>query len=239
MRVELAAITAGYGDTVVLRDLNLVLPSGKVTAVLGPNGAGKTTLLRVTSGLIQPTSGTVVAGHRNLTGRSPDTFAREGICHITEGRAIFPSLSVRENLRLFAPPGRESSAAERAIEEFPKLGQRLRQLAGTMSGGEQQMLAAARAYMADASVVLLDEVSMGLAPIIVDEVFEFVHVLAASGIGLLIVEQYVNKALALADFVYVMARGSFVFAGEPTELETSDVFTRYLGEHSASAEASV
>src|SRR5207245_10118312 len=166
---------------------------------------------------------------RDVTGESVEPRAQHGVCYVTEGRSVFPGLTVRDNLRLFAVPGQEADGLERAVSAFPKLGQRLDQLAGTMSGGEQQMLALARAYARRADVILLDEVSMGLAPIIVDEIFEFLARLAAEGTSLVIVEQYVAKALALADFVYVLVRGRLVFAGEPGEADDGAILGHYLG----------
>jgi branched-chain amino acid transport system ATP-binding protein len=236
VRLDLDHVTAGYGDTLALRDVSLTVPSGKVVALLGPNGAGKTTLLAVASGLLPARHGKVVLDRRDVSGHSPDALVRQGLCHVTEGRAVFPGLTVRDNLRMFAPAGNESDAIDRAIEAFPKLGQRLSQIAGTMSGGEQQMLALSRAYARRAPLVLLDEVSMGLAPIIVDEIFDFIAMLAADGSSLLIVEQYVSKALAVADLVYLLARGRIVFAGEPAELAGSDIFHQYLGAEAASAD---
>jgi branched-chain amino acid transport system ATP-binding protein len=150
------------------------------------------------------------------------------VCHVPEGRGIFPTLTVRENLMLQVTSGHEDSVG-RAIDAFPILGQRVSQLAGTLSGGEQQMLALARAYISDPRIMLLDEVSMGLAPKIVDEIFLFLERIAAEGASLLLVEQYVTRALALADYVYMMNRGNLVFVGEPSELEEEDVFVRYLG----------
>jgi branched-chain amino acid transport system ATP-binding protein len=152
-----------------------------------------------------------------------------GVCHVPEGRGVFPSLTVRENLTLFAAREQRRDAQERAVSAFPPLGARLDQIAGSMSGGEQQMLALARAYIRPAPVVLLDEVSMGLAPKLVDEIFEFLHRLAAEGRSLLIVEQFVAKALAIADYVYLLNRGRVVFAGEPSELADTDVFAQYVG----------
>jgi branched-chain amino acid transport system ATP-binding protein len=229
MRLELRGITAGYGDTVVLRDVDLVVPSGTAVALLGPNGAGKTTLLSVASGLVRPRSGTVLLDGGDVTLLSPDERVGRGLCHVTEGRSVFRALSVRDNLRMFARKGTDAASIEAAIEAFPRLGERLDQLAGTMSGGEQQMLALARAYVSGASVILLDEVSMGLAPIVVNEIFAFLDRLAAENRSLLVVEQYVSKALALADHVHLLSRGRIVFAGEPVELQGSDIFARYLG----------
>ena len=226
--LELTGIAAGYGGATVLRGVDLVVPDGSVAALLGPNGAGKTTLLRVASGLLTPSAGTMTLDGEDVTGAAPDRLVRRGVCHIPEGRGVFPSLSVRDNLRVFAEPG-DDEGIDRAIAAFPRLGERLNQVAGTMSGGEQQMLALARATVRRPRVVLLDEVSMGLAPRIVDVIFEFLTRLAAQGCSLLLVEQYVEKALAVADVVYVLSRGETSFAGDPAELEGEDVFAKYLG----------
>jgi branched-chain amino acid transport system ATP-binding protein len=225
---ELRDIAAGYGETTVLRDVSLVVPPASVVALLGPNGAGKTTLLRVASGLLRPDAGALVLDGDDLTGASPHRLSGRGVCHVPEGRGIFPTLSVRENLVLQVT-GNAAEAIARSVDAFPVLGQRLSQLAGTLSGGEQQMLALARAYVGEPRVILLDEVSMGLAPKIVDEIFAFLERLAREGGSLLLVEQYVNRALALADYVYLLNRGRLVFVGEPAELDEEEIFVRYLG----------
>jgi branched-chain amino acid transport system ATP-binding protein len=227
--LELDGITAGYGDAAVLRDVTVTVPAGSKVALIGPNGAGKTTLLRVASGLLIPQRGRVLLDGDNVTGRPPDDLAARGICHVPEGRGVFPNLTVAQNLRLFARPGEEAQAQERAVDAFPRLGERLGQLVGTMSGGEQQMVALARAYVRQPRVVLLDEVSMGLAPKVVDEIFVFLDRLAAEGASLLVVEQFVTKALAIADFVFLLGRGQVNFVGEPSELAGDDIFTRYAG----------
>jgi branched-chain amino acid transport system ATP-binding protein len=227
--LELDGITAGYGDAAVLRDVTVTVPAGSKVALIGPNGAGKTTLLRVASGLLIPQRGHVRLDGDNVTGRPPDDLAARGICHVPEGRGVFPNLTVAQNLRLFARPGEEAQAQERAVDAFPRLGERLGQLVGTMSGGEQQMVALARAYVRQPRVVLLDEVSMGLAPKVVDEIFVFLDRLAAEGASLLVVEQFVTKALAIADFVFLLGRGQVNFVGEPSELAGDDIFTRYAG----------
>lgn len=229
MRLELENVTAGYGDTTVLRDVVLTVPAGRVVALLGPNGAGKTTTLSVASGLVRPRSGRVLLDRNDVTGATPNELVDRGLCHVTETGAVFPGLTVADNLRMFAPKGQEAEAIERAVHAFPRLSERLKQVAGTMSGGEQRMLALARTYGRLPPVVLLDEVSMGLAPIVVDEIFEFLARLAADGTSLLVVEQYVSRVLAIADLVYVLVRGRIVFAGEPAELEGSDLLERYLG----------
>ena len=227
--LELRNVVAGYGTTRVLRDVCLTVPDGAVVALLGANGAGKTTLLRVAAGLLRPESGRLSINGNDVTGSPPHKLVERGVCHVPEGRGIFGSLTVRENLLVQSRKGEEREAVEKAASAFPVLGNRLDQVAGTMSGGEQQMLALARAYVQRPTMVLLDEVSMGLAPRIVDEIFEFLRLLAAQGASLLLVEQYVTKALALADYVYLLHRGEIAFAGEPGELDGTDLFARYMG----------
>jgi branched-chain amino acid transport system ATP-binding protein len=227
--MELNGVVAGYGGTTVLRGVDLIVPDGAVVALLGANGAGKTTLLRVASGLLHSTRGRLLLDGTDVTRDRPHQLVERGICHVPEGRGIFPSMTVRENLILQSVKGEEAQALERAISAFPRLGERLAQTAGTMSGGEQQMVALARTYVQHPRLVLLDEVSMGLAPKVVDEIFEFLHLLRAQGVSLLLVEQYVTRALAIADLVYLLNRGEVSFAGEPGELEGEDVFRQYVG----------
>ena len=225
---ELRNIDAGYGTTQVLRDVSLVVPTASVVALLGPNGAGKTTLLRVASGLLEPMRGTLVLDGADVTGWHPHQLSSSGVALIPEGRGIFRNLSVRENISLLAPALAEVDAVDAAVEAFPRLGERLTQLAGSLSGGEQQMLALARAYLARPEIVLLDEVSMGLAPRVVDEIFAFIERVRNKGAALLIVEQYVHRALNAADYVYLLDRGRISFRGEPSELTDQDVFDRYM-----------
>lgn len=226
---ELRNVTAGYGGTVVLRDISLAVPPSSVVALLGSNGAGKTTLLRVASGLLRPWTGQVVIDGQDLTNSPPHSLVDRGLCHVPEGRGVFPSLTVEENLRLQAAAGGEEEAFELVADVFPRLRERRHQKAGTMSGGEQQMLALARAYVQSPSVVLLDEVSMGLAPLLVDEIFDFLGRLADQGTSLLLVEQYVARALHIADYVYLLERGRLAFSGEPAELDEQAIFERYAG----------
>ncbi|MBA3741467.1 ABC transporter ATP-binding protein [Sporichthya sp.] len=226
---ELRGIHAAYAGTKVLRGVDLVVPPSSVVGLLGPNGAGKTTLLRVASGLLKPTAGQLVVDGKDLTSASPHRLVDHGVCHVPEGRGIFPSLTVRDNLLLQSVKGKENEAAEKAVGAFPRLGERMSQLAGTLSGGEQQMLALARAYVQNPRFVLLDEVSMGLAPKLVDEIFEFLDLLAKTGTSLLLVEQYVTRALAVADYVYLLNRGEVVFAGEPCELDADALAEQYVG----------
>jgi branched-chain amino acid transport system ATP-binding protein len=226
---ELTNITAGYGESTVLRGVSLQIPDGAVAALLGPNGAGKTTLMRVAAGLIRPRSGELRLGGADITHSSPHDRVKRGLCHIPEGRGVFPSLTVRENLSLQSAPRKQAESIERAVNAFPRLGERLSQLARTMSGGEQQMLALARAYIQSPRVVLLDEVSLGLAPKIVDEIFEFLAKLRDDGAALVLVEQYVNRALALADKVYLLNRGEIVFSGTPDQVDEATLFKQYVG----------
>ncbi|HEV7534942.1 MAG TPA: ABC transporter ATP-binding protein [Acidimicrobiia bacterium] len=227
--LELRGVTAGYGSHTVLRDVNLVVPDNAVVALLGPNGAGKTTLLRVASGLLKPSSGRVLVDGVDVTGWPPHKLSQLGVCHVPEGRGIFRALSVKDNIRLQAKDGFTEDPIGAVTGAFPRLGERLGQRAGTMSGGEQQMLALARAYVAGAKTVLLDEVSMGLAPKIIDEIFEYLHRLASQGAALLLVEQYVARALELADFVYILNKGRVQFVGESDELGEEQILASYLG----------
>lgn len=227
--LQLRGVTTGYGATTVLREVDLDVPDRSVVALLGANGAGKTTLLRAASGILPLGGGRLLLDGQDVTGAAPHDLARMGVSHVPEGRGVFGSLTVRENLRLQALPGQEEEAFERAVAAFPKLGQRMNQEARTMSGGEQQMLALARTCVQQPRVVLLDEVSMGLAPKIVEEIFQYLESLAAAGASLLLVEQYVTRALAAADFVFLLHKGQVQFAGEPSELDGEDLFNNYVG----------
>lgn len=222
-------VTAGYGETVVLRDITLSVRPSSVVALLGPNGAGKTTLLRTISGLMQPMSGRIWLRDQEITRRPAEFIARAGLCHVPEGRGIFPSLTVRENLVLQARRGFERVGVDRIAELFPELGRRLGQVAGSLSGGEQQMLALARATLSEPALVVVDEASLGLAPVLVDRIFETFVNITASGTALLIVEQYVSRALQIADTVYLLDRGTVAFAGPAAELDAAELTRRYLG----------
>jgi branched-chain amino acid transport system ATP-binding protein len=227
--LAVAHVSSGYGTTAVLRDVSLEVAPGSVTALLGPNGAGKTTLLRVVSGLLPATEGSVCIDGTDVTRAKPYARFDQGLCHIPEGRGIFRSLTVRENLLMMADKRDESEAIARATDSFPILGDRLSQRAGTLSGGEQQMLALSAAYLRDPHLVLVDEASLGLAPIVVDEIFAFLKSLTARGAALLLVDQFVHRALGMASAAYVLNRGAIAFAGTAAALLEADLFEQYLG----------
>jgi branched-chain amino acid transport system ATP-binding protein len=227
--LEIKNVTAGYADTVVLRDVTMALPDAQVVALLGPNGAGKTTLLRAASGLIQLMHGQVILGGEDMTGKPARDFARKGLCHLPEGRGIFPSLTVRENLVLQSPKGSEHASIEKAVQSFPAIGTRLKRQAGSLSGGEQQMLALMRAFVSNPKIVVVDEASLGLAPMMVDQIFETLQQFVDAGAALLLVEQYVTRALDLAHSVFILNRGRIVFSGSSEELRGKDIFDHYLG----------
>jgi len=227
--VELVDATAAYGDIEVLHGVSLTVPAGSVTALLGPNGAGKTTTMKLVSGLVPLSSGILRLAGRDVTGISATETSRLGVCSIPEGRGVFANLTVRENLWVGA--GRRSTLKELeevAYTRFPRLGDRRNQLAGSMSGGEQQMLALSRALGTAPSVLLLDELSMGLAPMIVSEMYEIVAGLAADGISILLAEQFARIVLPLADRAALLVNGRIVRSGTPAEIE-AELSTTYLG----------
>jgi branched-chain amino acid transport system ATP-binding protein len=227
--LELVGVRAGYGTIEVLHGVDLAVPQGNVVALLGPNGGGKSTTLKVVSGLLPVSRGEVRLAGRTVNGCKPDELARRGLCLIPEGRGIFPNLTVRENLWMMT----QSGASMRDVEDvaytrFPRLGERRKQLAGTMSGGEQQMLAMARALATDPALLLLDELSMGLAPLIVSELYEIVAQVAKEGVSILVVEQFARTVLGIADWAGIMLHGRVTKVGRPAELE-EELSTAYLG----------
>lgn len=228
--LELHEVHAGYGAVPVLRGVSLSVAPSSVVAVLGPNGAGKTTLLRVATGLVKAHTGEILLHGEDITRRPAHTIARKGFFHIPEGRGIFPSLSVRDNIVLVSPKGEESNAIERAAEMFPVLGSRLGQIAGSLSGGEQQMLALVRAIVSNPKIVAVDEASLGLSPVMVDRIYEALKQIVESGVALILVEQYVTRAVEFADYVYLINRGSVVHSAPAGEVEADTLFARYLGE---------
>ncbi|MCW2601582.1 MAG: transporter related [Frankiales bacterium] len=233
--LELRGVNAGYGRVQVLYDINLVLPPRGVVALLGPNGAGKSTLLRVASGRTVPSSGQVLLRGNDVTGRSPERLARVGLCSVPEGRGVFPNLTVSDNLRMwtFRPGVRRKDVEETAYGRFPRLAERRRQLAGRLSGGEQQMLAMSRALTADPDVLLLDEISMGLAPVVVAELFALVRQIADDGTPVLLVEQFARTALEVADEVAVLSQGRIRLHGAPDQVRDGVLATYLHAEGSA------
>ncbi|MBI5089949.1 MAG: ABC transporter ATP-binding protein [Actinobacteria bacterium] len=228
--VEVSDLRAGYGGIEALSGVDVSVPTGGVYAILGPNGAGKSTLLSVIAGLHQPTAGDVhIAGVR-VTGARCDQLARRGVCLVPEGRSVFPNLTVRENLWLATHSGTSLAAIESAAyAAFPRLGERCKQLAGTMSGGEQQMLALARAIATKPSLVMVDELSMGLAPIIVGQLYESIAELARNGLTVIVVEQFARTVLGVAERGALMVGGRIVLEGTTEELQGA-LTSAYLGE---------
>jgi branched-chain amino acid transport system ATP-binding protein len=227
--LDVSGLRSGYGRTEVLHGVDLRVPAGKAVALLGSNGAGKTSLLRTIAGLNPTRAGTIRLNGESLERRPAHARARAGICLIPEGRGIFRRMTVQENLAMHGGRRSITEVIERAASLFPVLKGRLAQQAGTLSGGEQQMLALARALVTDPTVVLADELSVGLAPVVVDEILEAVAVLRSEGRSLLIVEQYVERAVGMADYVYILHKGTVVFVGEPSQCASGAVFDRYLG----------
>jgi branched-chain amino acid transport system ATP-binding protein len=231
-------LQAGYGKVQVLKGISLDIPKGKVVTLIGSNGAGKTTTMRAISGMIRPTAGEITLGGERIDGKESHRIAKLGLAHSPEGRRVFATMSVTDNLVLGAfprltggrPKGDVAGDLERAMELFPRLKERRTQLAGTLSGGEQQMLAMARAVMASPEIVLLDEPSMGLAPILVEEVFRIIARLKQEGMTMLLVEQFAAAALNVADYGYVLENGAISVHG-PAEKLRNDPAVRaaYLG----------
>jgi branched-chain amino acid transport system ATP-binding protein len=223
-------ISAGYGKTPVLRDVSFQVRPGEVVAVLGSNGVGKTTTLRTIGGLVQPSSGVLSLNGTPITRWPPHRRAQAGICLIPEGRGIFRSLTVNENLRLQAGERRKSAVRfDAAFEAFPDLAARRNEIAGRLSGGQQQMLALARAYLTAPKVILLDELSMGLAPRIIDQIFAALQQLARTGVAMVLVEQYVTRAMRMAHTVVLLRKGSVSYNGPSAELDPERIVRGYLG----------
>ena len=232
-------IHAGYGSSEVLQGASLQVQQGKVVALIGANGAGKTTTMRAISGIVKPTKGRVLLNGKAVQGYATSRIAKLGLAHSPEGRKVFGPLSVEDNLLLgafnhlpmfFGFRSKAASELEKVYELFPRLRERREQSAGTLSGGEQQMLAIGLALMAKPKVILLDEPSMGLAPVIVQEVFNIIRRLKESGTTLLLVEQFAKSALEVADYAYVMEHGRIALEGTPADLHKDDrVLAAYLG----------
>jgi branched-chain amino acid transport system ATP-binding protein len=227
--LELHGIRAAYDEVTVLHGVDLAVPAGQVIALLGPNGAGKTTTLRVAAGAHPVKSGRLLLGGRDMCGARTKDLARAGVCLVPEGRGVFPNLSIRDNLKMMTFTGKPLAELEEVTySRFPVLGKSRHRAAGTLSGGEQQMLALARGLATDPALLLVDELSMGLAPVIVERLFEQVAQIAATGVGVLVVEQFATAALAIATQAAVLVRGRVAAAGTPEQVRDrlSDL---YLG----------
>ena len=231
-------LEAGYGKVQVLHGISMEVPKGQVVTLIGSNGAGKTTTMRAVSGMIKPTAGSITLTGQRIDGMESYSIARLGLAHSPEGRRVFATMSVTDNLTLGAfprltgsrPRGDVKADLERALELFPRLKERRSQLAGTLSGGEQQMLAMARAVMLNPEIVLLDEPSMGLAPILVDEVFRIIARLKSEGVTMLLVEQFAAAALNVSDYGYVLENGRIAVHGPAEKLKNDPaVKAAYLG----------
>jgi branched-chain amino acid transport system ATP-binding protein len=230
--LELESVRAAYDSIEVLHGVDLVVETGTVVALLGPNGAGKTTTLKVACGLMRPRSGKVFVAGREVTGVNPEELARRGVVTIPEGKGVFPNLTVRENLQMATYAGRSLPEVEEiAYERFPRLKERRKQLVGTMSGGEQQMLAMARGLASDPALLFLDELSMGLAPLVVQELYGIVGQIAQSGVSILVVEQFARTVLGVADVAAIMLNGVVRKVGRPDEIE-DDLSAIYMGTES-------
>lgn len=231
--IRIEGLNAGYGPLQVLRDVTLDVGEGEIVAVLGSNGVGKTTLNNTLSGLIKPSSGSIYFDDVLISGRDPVEIVDMGLIHVPEGRKLFPNLSVKENLELGSyrrgKPNRASNL-ERVLGVFPKLKERLFQTAGTLSGGEQQMVAIARGLMGEPRVLLLDEPSLGLSPLLVEQMFTLIKQINESGLAVILVEQNVIQSLAIANRAYVIAEGTVAMSGPAADLrENSDLKRSYLG----------
>ena len=230
--LEVSRLTVRYGAVEALRDVSVRVPAGGFVAILGANGAGKSTLLRAISGLARPNSGAITLDGEAITGLKPEAIVRRGVSHVPEGRGVFPDLTVAENLAMGAYARRSEHAARYAsvLATFPALARRERQPGYTLSGGEQQMLAIGRALMSAPSVLTADELSLGLAPVMVNQVFATLTEARRSGVTLLVVEQNARLALKFADYLYVLKHGRVVLEGVREELERSAALVdAYLG----------
>jgi len=240
--LEIQGLACAYGKIEALREVSLSARAGEVTCLLGPNGAGKTTLMMTLAGILQPTRGSITFEGESLLGLSPAQIVDRGLALVPENRLVFPALSVRENLMAGAYRRKDRAAIagdiEHQLDRFPRLRERIDQLAGTLSGGEQQMLALARALMSRPRLLLMDEPSVGLAPKVVAEIFGIVRKLHAEGTSIFLVEQNVHMALKVAQHFFLLQQGRVTFSGTPADLAEDDVIQRaYLAgsEHSRTA----
>ncbi|MGD0699343.1 MAG: ABC transporter ATP-binding protein [Trebonia sp.] len=228
--LELRGVRAAYDSVTVLHGVDLSVAAGQVVALLGPNGAGKTTTLRIAAGVHQVQSGRLLLAGSDMAGAAPRDLARAGVCLIPEGRGVFPNLSIRDNLWMMTYTGRSREQIEElTYTRFPVLGKNASRAAGTLSGGEQQMLALARGLAADPAVLLLDELSMGLAPVVVSRLYEHVAEIARQGVAVLLVEQFASAALSIADHAAVLVRGRVALRGRPDAELRAQLSDLYLG----------
>lgn len=230
--LKVEGVTSGYGGMEVLRDIRLEVRRQEIVSIIGPNGAGKSTVMKTIFGLLKPWKGTITFEGRQIGGLSPDRIVREGLCYVPQVENVFPSLTVEENLEMgaFLLRGPLQERKQRVYDLFPRLAERRRQRAGKMSGGERQMVAMGRALMLDPRLLLLDEPSAGLAPLMVDVIFETVRTISEAGVAILMVEQNARKSLELADRGYVLATGTNQVEGSGEELLANpDVARLYLG----------
>jgi branched-chain amino acid transport system ATP-binding protein len=231
--LSVQGLAVQYGSVQALFDVSIDVPAGSVVAVLGANGAGKSTFARAVSGLVPSSSGRVQFDGRDITKAAPYDIRRHGLVHIPEGRGIFPGLSVQENLRMavrrVGTPEQRRSAVDHAYELFPRLAERRAQRAGTLSGGEQQMLALARALAVPPKLIIADEMSLGLAPLVVDFVFENIERASQAGVTIVLIEQFIHRALGLADQCVILKQGAVAWTG-PAGSARQEVLDRYLGE---------
>ena len=227
--LEVKKLSAGYGRIQVLWEIDLAVGENEIVALVGPNGSGKTTLLRAITGMIPAKSGSVDFLGESIKGQSIEEIVSRGIAHVPEGRRLFPGLTVRENLILGAWRTKETSV-DHVVDLFPRLGERLNQIAGSMSGGEQQMCAIARGLMSKPNLIVIDELSLGLAPVVVDEIIQALPSIAESGTSILMVDQDVDAALTIAKNAYVLEAGHCVLSGKASDLLADPrVQERYLG----------
>jgi branched-chain amino acid transport system ATP-binding protein len=232
--LEVKNIQVAYGKIIAVKDISVTVNEGEIVTLIGSNGAGKSTTLRTISGLIKPKSGEITFNGKRIDGVPGHEIVGMGICHSPEGRRIFPRMSVKENLELGAFLRNDKTAVnadmERVLDLFPRLKERIKQTAGTMSGGEQQMLAVSRALMGDPKLLLLDEPSMGLAPVLVELIFDTIVKIRKQGITILLIEQNATAALEVADRAYVLESGKVKMSGSAAELRSDDKVTKaYLG----------
>ncbi|MDD2573537.1 MAG: ABC transporter ATP-binding protein [Firmicutes bacterium] len=232
--LKIDKLVVSYGVAPVLREINMAVPQGKIVTLLGANGAGKSTTLKAVSGLLKPLSGDILFCKESISGVSPEKIVKMGVSHVPEGRQVFPGLTVEENLKMGAyinyKPKMVAEKMAMVFDLFPRLKERIKQLAGTMSGGEQQMLAIGRGLMNDPKLLMLDEPSLGLAPIIIDGIFDKIKEINSLGTTILLIEQNANLALSVSDYAYMLSVGKIAMEGDTGEIrDNKNLLEVYLG----------